>query len=288
MFQSFVLHLFILINGLGASSGIVYHKDQVFVVSDDLPYLFQYNINDKTQKKSNFNTLLPIEAMTKKNKLDFESLALLHNQLLALGSGSKENRNQLHSYNLETKSFARYDISDKYEKLRSTFDIDKKDFNIEGFAFKKGKTYLFNRGNGKNKINGIFIFEGLPHDTKLANSKFIPIQLPVINNELTTFSDAIIVNNKIIFTATIEAASTTQKDGEVKESIIGMINMKTFQVENYHIIAQNQKIEGITLKNKTSNGFIFLVCEDNDDDSDQAKIYELKVSKDFKQIYKTN
>ncbi|QTV05372.1 DUF6929 family protein [Faecalibacter bovis] len=285
MLQSLFLKLFILINGLGASSGIVYHKNQLYVVSDDLPYLFQYDILDNSQNKSNFNTLLPIEEMTKKNKLDFESLAIVHNQILALGSGSNANRNELHSYNLETKIFSRYDISDNYNELRTKFDFDVKDFNIEGFAYKKRKSYLFNRGNGKNKINGIFIFEGLPHDTKLNKSEFIPIQLPIINNELTTFSDAIIVNNKIIFTATIEAESSTQRDGQVKESIIGIINMKTFQVEKYHIIAEKQKIEGITLKKKSSKGYTFLVCEDNDDDSVTSKIYELNVSKNFQDIY---
>jgi len=285
MFQFLILKLFILINGLGAASGIVYNKQNIYVVSDDLTYLFQYNLKTQQQSKYAFNTILQADKMTKKNKLDFESLTLAHGNLLALGSGSKENRNELHSFNLKTKEVARYNVSDTYNELKKRFNISNNDFNIEGFIYHKGKTYLFNRGNGKSNLNGVFIFEGLPHYTKLLKTEFVTIQLPRIKNNLTTFSDAIIVNNKIIFTATIETKSTVVKDGEVKESILGTINLKDFKVDNYHVIAESQKIEGITLLKKSSKGYVFLVCEDNDDDSTEANIYKINVSKDFKEIY---
>ena len=282
MFQNLILKILVTLHGLGAASGIVAVDNQIYVVADDRAYLYQYNQENKTQNSYAFDTKIPILEMTRKDKLDFEALTYANGNLLALGSGSKENRNQLHQFNLKDQSVSRYDISDTYETLRNQFAIDVKDFNIEGFIYHQKKSYLFNRGNGKNKRNGIFIFEGLPHDTKLSKAVFVPIQLPTIKNELTTFSDAIIVKNKIIFTATIEVESTIQKDGEVRESIIGIMNRKTFAIEKYHVISENQKIEGITLLDQSKEGFTFLLCEDNDDATlDQSNIYELKMSKDF-------
>ena len=281
MLQSILLQLLIIINGLGAASGIVYYNNNVYVVSDDLPLLFQYNLDTNTQNQIAFQSTLDLNQITKKNKLDFESLTLVKDQLYALGSGSKENRNEFHSYNLKTKETKKYDVGNVYAQLRSMFHVSEKDFNIEGFSFYKGKSYLFNRGNGKNQVNGIFIFNGLPHLSNLSSSKFVRIQLPTINNQQTTFSDAIIVKNKIIFTATIEVESDVYNDGEIKESIIGLMDLKTFHIEKFHIIAKNQKIEGITLKDFSKKNYHFLFCEDNDDHGNQAKIYELKLDKNF-------
>ena len=290
MLQSFILKLFILINGLGASSGIVYDKKQVYVVSDDKGYVYHFDLKQNKQQEIELATAFPAKEITKKTKPDFESLIIHQNNLYALGSGSKENRNDLLILNLETKQSKRVDISNVYSSLRKKFNIDEKDFNIEGFAFHEGYTYLFNRGNGKNKLNAIFKFKDLPHEANLSLVTFSKIDLPIINGNLTTFSDAIIIDNQIIFTATIEDKSTVQNDGEIKESIIGTIDLDSYNsynvnVKKYLVIAENKKIEGITLRKSTGKYYHFLLCEDNDDDSKEAKIYNLKVSKDFQRLH---
>lgn len=290
MLQSFILKLFILINGFGASSGIIYDNKQIYVVSDDKGYVYNYDLKRKKQQQFELNTQIPAQDITRKDKPDLESIIIHQNTLYALGSGSKENRNDLYIYNLITKESKRVDISGVYSAIQKRFKIDKKDFNIEGFAYHQGYTYLFNRGNGKNKVNAIFKFQGLPHQANLSIITSSIIDLPLINGNQTTFSDAIIVDNQIIFTATIEANSTVQKDGEVKESIIGLIDLDSYKtynvnVKKYLVIAENKKIEGIALRKTTSNYYHFVICEDNDDDSKEAKIYKLKVSKDFERFY---
>ena len=284
MFEGLLLKLFILVNGLGAASGLVYHKNQVYVVADDLPYIYSYNLKNSQQRQYALKTIIPINEMKRSDKLDVESLVYHKNKIYGLGSGSKSNRNEFHVLDLKSKETLRYDLTKLYQEVRTRLEIDEKDFNIEGFQYHKGKSYLFNRGNGKNNLNAIITFEGLPHESDLNELKLIQIKLPEINGYLTTFSDAIILKNKIYYTATIEAESTVQKDGEVKESILGLIDLKTFKVESYQIIAQNQKIEGLTLYKKSCKDLTFLFSEDNDDDSKESKIYQLKVSKDLKEI----
>lgn len=281
MLDSIILNVFILLQGLGAASGLVYHKNQLYVVADDRAYIYQYNIEKKEQTQFPLQTTIPIAEMKRKDKLDLESVIFHKNQIYALGSGSKENRNEMHVINLKKNISNRYDVSQLYQSLRNQFSIEAKDFNIEGFAYHHGKTYLFNRGNGQNKLNGIFIFGGKPHEASLKKAVLVPIKLPEINGHQTTFSDAIIYKRKIIFTATVEAESSVQQDGKVMESIIGWMDLKDFQLKKYHIIARNQKIEGITLYQHTKDTYTFLVCEDNDDDGNQSKIYQLRLDKDF-------
>lgn len=281
MLETILLKILFLLQGFGAASGLVYHHNNLYIIADDRPLIYQYNIPSKSQQQFALETAIPIADMKKKDKLDLESIIYHKNHIYALGSGSKENRNDFHVLNLKKNRTNRYDVSQLYQSLRNQFNISPKDFNIEGFAFSKGKTYLFNRGNGENKLNGIFIFGGKPNHASLKKVTFVPVHLPLINGNQTTFSDAIILNDKIVFTATIEDKSSVQKDGEVKESIIGRINMNDFKVEKYHVIAQNRKIEGLTLFQVTTEDYIFLLCEDNDDDSNESKIFQLQISKDF-------
>lgn len=284
MLQSVLLKIFILVQGLGAASGLVYHKKQIYMISDDQAYVYQYDTKKDKQHKIELNTTISAKEITKKNKLDFESIVLINHKLYCLGSGSKANRNEMLIYDIKKKTSERYDLTSLYQIIRSSFHIDEKDFNIEGVAYANGNTYLFNRGNGPKQTNGIIVIKGLPNDYDDKNLKFIPIQLPIINGQQTTFSDALIVDNQIIYTATIEAESTIQQDGEVKESIIGAIDLRSFALKKYKVIAKNQKIEGITLMKKTSKYYHFLLCEDNDDDSAASKVYELEISKDLADI----
>lgn len=285
MLQALWLKILIVIQGLGAASGIIFYKNQIFTISDDKTSIFQYNLKTRNQEIIPLNTSVFGEKITKNNKLDFESIVLINDELLCLGSGSKANRNEMTSYNLKTKVSTSYDLTELYQKIRTRFSIEPSDFNIEGFAYHNGETYLFNRGNGKNRINAIFRFKGLPHLLKSDGFWIKSIDLPIINGNQTTFSDAIIVDNQIIYTATIEVDSSVQADGSIKESIIGAIDLPTFTLKNYQIIATNQKIEGITLRKKSLRFYHFLLCEDNDnEETELSKIYELKISKDLSVI----
>ena len=135
--------------------------------------------------------------------------------------------------------------------------------------------YLFQRGNGQNSKNGIFIVP----DSQDKQVQYFPVELPLLDDIETTFTDAILVENHIYFLATAEDTNSTYEDGEVLGSIIGKINFQTFELEEAIVISEHQKFEGITLYQNDTKEISFLLCEDNDTDVLESKIYKLSFKK---------
>ena len=61
------------------------------------------------------------------------------------------------SYDLISKEIEEKDLSAIYEKLKHTTSISDADLNLEGALFHNEKWYFFQRGNGAQSKNGIFI-----------------------------------------------------------------------------------------------------------------------------------
>jgi hypothetical protein len=93
----------------------------------------------------------------------------------------------------------------------------------------------------------------------------------------TSFTDAVLVEDKIYFIATAENTESTYDDGEILGSIIGRIDINTMQLDFTKKIEGNYKLEGITLFQKTKDSIVFLVCEDKDTDVLESSIYKLIV-----------
>jgi len=62
-------------------------------------------------------------------------------------------------------------------------------------------------------------------------------------------------------------------------SILGIMHAPSFEILEVHLLSDHQKFEGITRYNETATEFEFLLCEDNDTESLEAKIYKLTVLK---------
>ena len=99
--------------------------------------------------------------------------------------------------------------------------------------------------------------------------------MPKIKHVETSFTDAILVEDKIYFLATAEDTSSTYYDGEILGSIIGGMNSKTFEIEFTKKITDTNKFEGLTLYSKTNDKIEFLLCEDNDSEVLESTIYKL-------------
>lgn len=134
---------------------------------------------------------------------------------------------------------------------------------------------LFQRGNGKNSKNGIFI---IPDNASLSKH-FVAIKLPKIKNVEVSFTDAILVDNYIYFLATAEDTISTYEDGEVLGSLIGKMKSDTFEIIDTQTISNTQKFEGITLYENNDKEIQFLLCEDNDTEILESKIYKLTLKK---------
>jgi hypothetical protein len=266
------LQTYIEILGIGAASGLVFIKDLLFIISDNSTFLYKYNLNEKQLHKikllENSQENLP-----KKDKADFESLTLFNNKLYLYGSGSTKKRDTRVKFNLETKEIKEKDISKLYKKIRQSLSLNDDELNIEGVIIDKENFYFFQRGNGIQSKNGIFTYNKINKTID-----FKTVILPKVNETEATFTDAIIVKDKVYFLAACENKTSTYNDGEIYGSFIGSLNVKTKKVYNVHQISENQKFEGLTLFNEKDSQIEFLLCEDNDTEGLVSTIYKLTIT----------
>ena len=260
------------IAGISCASGLVYRGNSLFIISDNSSFLYEYHLLEKELNKIKL-CVDSQENIPKKDKYDFESIALKGNKLHLFGSGSTSKREKGITYNLKTKTIKEKDLSKLYKNIKQTNSISDEDLNIEGALFHNEKWHLFQRGNGANSRNGIAVLNDNFDDNGTID--FIPIQLPKIKHVETSFTDAILVEDKIYFLATAEDTSSTYYDGEILGSIIGGMNSKTFEIEFTKKITDTNKFEGLTLYSKTNDKIEFLLCEDNDSEVLESTIYKL-------------
>lgn len=273
--EKFQLSLFLKILGIGSASGLVYQNDTLYVISDSSSYLYQYKISEE---KLNKIALVenPQENIVKKDKPDFEAITAKGTNLIILASGSTQNRTMVIEYKTKSGKVKSKNSADIYTLLKKQLNIKDDELNIEGLIIDEQATYFFQRGNGEQGKNGIIYSEFVD---EYPIFKFIAFDLPKIENTATTFTDAILVNQKIYFLAAAEDTASTYLDGEVLGSILGSIDLKTMKLENYVQISNKHKFEGITLFKQSENEIEFLLCDDNDSDTLVSNIYKLVISK---------
>lgn len=267
-----ILEAFISISGITAASGLVYNGDELHIVSDNSNYLYSYDLTQQRLSKTPLLQSAPMENIPKASKMDLEAIAFDGNRYYLYGSGSTEKRN--HRFIWDGNTIIQEDYSKIYAFLMDKFNIAKDDFNIEGVVHAADRILFFNRGNGPRGINAI-----LEYNTKSNHlSRFVPLELPQLAGIATGFSDATLVGNDIYFIATAEDVKSTYLDGEVAGSLLGKIDLDLNSKPAIVEIPERHKFEGITLKEKTEKGLVFLLCEDTDTESDELTIYSLNVS----------
>jgi hypothetical protein len=269
--EKFQLSLLFKIIGIGSASGLVYYQDKLFIISDNSTFLYEYTISNENLKKIAL-VENPQENIIKKDKPDFESITIFEKDIVILSSGSTEKRNKVIQYKTLSKNVKEKDFTELYQKIKSQLNIKEDELNIEGLIATDKTIYFFQRGNGINSKNGIIYA-----NDEIENQKFnfIPFDLPKIKNVATTFTDAILVEDKIYFLASAEDTTSTYDDGEVLGSIVGIIDFKTFKLESTLQITNNHKFEGLTLFKKTATQIELLLCEDNDTEVLETNIYRL-------------
>lgn len=276
--ENFQLSVLFKIIGIGSASGLVYHQDKLFIISDNSTFLYEYTIPNESLRKIAL-VENPQENIPKKDKPDFEAIAVKGNDLVLISSGSTSNRNKSSIYNFTPNDAAfektyQKDISGLYQNIRNELHITEDELNIEGVIFNKKDVFLFQRGNGSSGKNGIIKINDNPKNPKLA---FFPFDLPKIKNIPTSFTDAILVDDTIYFLAAAENTTSTYEDGDVMGCLIGSINLNTMELGNYLQISDKHKFEGLTLYKKTATEIQFLLCEDADSEDLETSIYKLLI-----------
>lgn len=276
--NSFTLELLLHIIGIGSASGLFLKENKLYVVGDNSSYFYEYGLKSSDVKRYAL-TNNPSENIEKKFKPDFEALAHYGNYIYLFGSGSTQNRTKMVKMNIKTKAISpALNLSALYKRMQKLADINTENFNIEGVVCTGTAWHFFNRGNGNFGKNIIFTFQGkdLTSNSKIT---FAELNLPQINGISTSFTDAIIVEDKFYFLAAAENTNSTYHDGEIAGSIIGCIDIKTMKMQFTKEISISHKFEGLTLKHHTTDELSFLLCEDNDSDQLQADIYLLKLKR---------
>jgi hypothetical protein len=274
--EKFQLELLFQIIGISSASGLIYKNNSLFVISDNSSFLYEYHIKEKELNKIKLFENSQ-ENIPKKDKFDFESITQKGNKFYLFGSGSTPKRNKRISYDLKSKEIQEKNLSPIYEKLKQTASISDDDLNLEGALFHNEKWHLFQRGNGAQSKNGLFIL-----DKKGNDIHFFPIALPKIKNIEATFTDAILVEDKIYFLAAVENTTSTYYDGEVLGSFIGSLSLDTFEVTFTQKISETHKFEGLTSYTNSKEKIEFLLCEDKDTEILETDIYKLTLDRNFK------
>ncbi|GAA6773405.1 hypothetical protein AAGS39_41670 [Flavobacterium sp. CGRL2] len=219
----------------------------------------------------------PSQNIPKNLKPDFESLTHHNDTLYVFGSGSTENRNRMIEFDLKSKTvLQKNNLVDLYAVMQNFGSIKPEDFNLEGAIFDGENWYLFNRGNGISNKNTIFTIhaKNLGEEFALISVNY---KLPKIKGVRSSFTDAILVDDKIYFLSTAEDTKSTYDDGEILGSFIGRIDIKTMKIDFTQKITSTNKFEGLTFYKKENNKIEFLLCEDNDTDLLETKIYKLTI-----------
>lgn len=276
--QKFTLELLFQIIGIGSASGLVYKDNTLLIIGDNSGFLYEYNIGSTDLKR---HPLIenPSENILKKEKPDFEAITSFGDDLYIFGSGSTENRNKMVQINQKTKEIiATTDLTDLYLVMQSFGKIKPEDFNIEGAIYNGESWLLVNRGNGKANKNSIFTIQGknLTNEFNILSNEF---KLPKIKGVRASFTDAVLIDSKIYFLATVEDTVSTYDDGEVLGSFIGCIDSETMKIDFTKKISDNHKFEGLTLYKNSEDQIEFLLCDDKDTDELKANIYKLILNK---------
>ncbi len=274
--MNFVLEFFVLITGIGAASGLHLKDEQLFLISDDSNYLYEYHIESKDLSKHLLVGMEVNEGVSKKEKLDLEAITYYQGIYFLFSSGSKPNRNKSFNAIIENRpQVNQMDMTDGYAHFRKQLCIASEDFNVEGALFYQDTLLLFNRGNGPEARNGIIKVPKHQED----KTTFTAIDLPKIDGKVTGFTDAILIEDKIYFLAAAETGGSSYEDGKIGGSQLGIIDLNTFRVEQVQTISKEHKFEGITHYQSNSEEISFLLCEDPDDGSRESSIYQLKIKK---------
>ncbi len=280
--QKFQLELLFHIIGIGSASGLLYSNGNLYLISDSSRMLYEYGLHDKTLSKiplAKDDKGAPTENLPKDIKPDYEAIAAYGNDLYLFGSGSAENRKAIAHVNLSVKrALPPVDATDVYDTMMAFGEISPEDFNIEAAVNDGNLWYLFNRGNGPARQNGVFTLDGEIEEGAF-QIVYNNITLPNINGAPSGFTDAVLVANKLYFIAAAEKTASTYQDGQVAGTLIGRMDTETMEVEFTEVISFKNKFEGITLYRENPDSLEFLLCEDTDSDATESDVYKLTLEK---------
>lgn len=281
---------------LSAASGLVRVGNHLYVVADDENHLGVFSAHDHASSGALLRVLpgdLPDGKKKRKTaKADFEALVALpafaefsQGALLALGSGSRENRMNAALVALDEHGAARcdgvqprvIDFSPLFQSLQEEFGH----VNIEGAFIDGAHLSLLQRGNkgsGRNARIRVALAPLIEHIARGAASvspEFVDIvdySLGHMNDVPLGFTDAAALpDGGFVFTAVAEDTENSYEDGACAGSAIGFVEA-TGRLRNLLPLSGSPKVEGVAAQ--VSDGELTLhLVTDPDDASIPAQLF---------------
>ncbi len=220
----------------------------------------------------------------KKLKPDLEVLLLLpaaadqpHDTLLALGSGSRPNRQQAVALELDelgrlTGAASTIDLAGLYQPLRSSFQ----DLNIEGAFVTDGRFHLLQRGNKGDARNACIEYSLNDMQDWLAGRRsmapvalrIVPFALGQVGGVPLGFTDGTALpGGGWLFSAVAEDTPDSYRDGPCAGSAIGWVSTDG-ELLRLEPIAGAPKVEGIALDGVSR----LLMVTDSDDPARASRL----------------
>lgn len=272
--HEFYLKEFLDIPGISSASGIEFWEGQIYIVSDNSNYLYDYRITDNQLDRQVLLQSPQMERIAKPQKLDLEAMLLTEDRIYTFGSGSTAARERGFSISRNDWNSTELDLRNLYCAMKKSANISSSDFNIEGVAMHANSWLFLNRGNGPAGRNVIFKVDG----DDLINDFMITcfeIDLPQIDGLLFGFSGAAVLGNSLYFIATAEEGLSTYEDGKIGGTVFGKFDLINMRIDHCQKISNDQKFEGITYYELQPQMISFLLCEDSDGSSDLTTIFRL-------------
>lgn len=268
---------------LSAASALVRCAGHLYVVADDELHLGVFAEGDTAPGhllRLFAGELAKDKAERKAQKPDLETLALLptmpgypHGALLALGSGSKPNRQQAVLLMLDAQGVLQsaprqVDLTALYRPLHAQFG----DLNIEG-AFLLGQHFiLLQRGNQGQAVNAAVCFSW-PHlqawllgerDEAPLVGSVESLELGELQGVALGFTDgAALADGRWLFTAVAENTADSYQDGVCLGSIIGLVEAEG-RVRRLASLDAQWKVEGLAVQQHGERLLLSLVTDADD------------------------
>jgi len=293
-----------LLPNLPSGSGMEIIQDQLYVIGDDSPLLYQLQ-TDTWEQTATYPLFQSNDFATgripKPLKPDLECLAGVSFQnkpyLLAFGSGSTAKRTTGYVVQLSPKSetspvVQAISLQYLYAALQTDVAVTAGGtLNLEAAAASPEHLYLLQR-SVNNGPDALLVFP-LPAFMAYLQQPTGPVpaytvirfQLPAINGYKAGFSGASFFDDKIFITASVENTNDAYLDGEVLGSFAGYIPVKPAPGARVHTARLTDKngqfypgkVESISiLRKNAANHYQALAITDND--NGQSELLELELT----------
>lgn len=277
---------------IASASAVEVVSGIIYILSDDSSCLYKIKHDLTVLEKivlypSSFENP---ERIAKADKADLEAMGQLsingYKHLFLMGSGSKglqreksflvklpTNYNRKHIvWEVNTNSL--YNLLRSHDGISATGEI-----NLEGLAFGEENVYILNRGNASGIKNVVLSFSKVEfieyiqgHTEGVPFPSIHPVELPALDGVKTGFTGADFFDGQFWFTCSAEDTPNPYDDGEVKGSLLGLLELS--QVSNGRFMEERIKLkETVSFQDEKGTPFTGKIESVSVYEEDQEGVY---------------